>query len=93
LRRPLRGVGAALDLKSDGSMSVRDLPEELRTTSCTLSGAGKWSGPDEDQKLDLNVISDGSPGSCESGSYSFLELAEVVVQIRRAAPYSLPIKR
>jgi hypothetical protein len=81
--QPKIGPDATLDLKSDGSMNVRALPEELGTTSCTLSGAGKWSGPDEDQKLDLNVISDGSPGSCESGSYSFLELAG------QSKPYSL----
>lgn len=68
------GPEATLELRSDGSMSVRALPEEFRTTTCILSGTGKWNGPDEDQKLDLNLISDGSPGSCDSASYSLLEL-------------------
>jgi hypothetical protein len=77
---------ASLMLNSDGSMVAANLPYELGETSCTLSGKGKWSGPSgpiEDQKIDLVLTSDGSSGSCESGSYSFLEIAG------HSRPYSL----
>jgi hypothetical protein len=55
-------------------MTVANLPLEFGETSCTLSGTGSWSGPDDDQQIGLNVISAGATGSCGSGSYSFLEL-------------------
>lgn len=66
---------ATLELRADGSMNVSALPDDSVTSTCILSGTGTWQGPDEDQKLDLIYISDGSAGSCKSGSYSFLELA------------------
>ena len=64
-------------------MEVESLPVDSITSSCILSGTGQWSGPDEDQKLDLIVTSNGPPGSCESGSYSFLEL------VGHSKPYGL----
>jgi hypothetical protein len=81
--RPKNGSGAALDLHADGSMTVSNLPDDSITTSCLMSGKGTWSGPDGDEKLDLNLISDGAQGSCESGSYQLLELAG------QSKPYSL----
>lgn len=66
---------ANLTLESDGSMAVANLPLEFGETSCSLSGEGSWTGPDYDQQIGLNVTSNGAAGSCESGSYSFLELA------------------
>jgi hypothetical protein len=74
---------ASLTLNSDGSMIVTGLPYEFGQSTCTLSGRGSWSGPDEDQKIDLTVASDGSPGSCESSLYSFLELSG------HSAPFTL----
>ena len=66
---------ARLTLGADGSMIVNNLPFEFGTDSCILTGKGSWSGPNEEQEIDLNVVSDGSPGSCASDSYSFLQLA------------------
>ena len=77
------GSDAVLDLRSDGSMRVSALPEELGTSRCTLSGSGNWSGPDQDHQLTLDLHSDGSIGSCESGSYSYLEL------VGQSKPYGL----
>ena|SRR5579863_2906722 len=66
---------ASLSLESDGSMTVANLRYEFGETSCTLSGKGGWSGPDGEQRIGLNVISDGAAGSCGSDFYSGLELA------------------
>jgi hypothetical protein len=81
--RPKSGPDAMLDLKGDGSMTVRALPNEFGGTTCTVSGTGRWRGPDEDARLDLDVVSDGSPGSCKSDSYASIELAG------QSRPYSL----
>jgi len=74
---------ATLTLAADGSVTAAGLPYEFGNTSCTLSGRGSWSGPDDDQKINLHVIADGAPGSCESGSYPFLELSG------HSTPYTL----
>ena len=72
---------ASLTLEANGSMTVENLPTvESQPTgfgqiNCTLSGTGSWSGPDELQQIDLTLVSDRRPGSCESGSYGSLELA------------------
>jgi len=66
---------ATLALEADGSMIVNNLPYEFGISSCVLAGKGAWTGPDEDEMINLEVISVGSPGSCGSGSYPFLELA------------------
>ncbi len=81
--RAKTGPDAVLELKSDGTMRVRALPNDSITSTCTLSGSGRWTGPDENQHLDLMVTSDNAPASCESGSYSFLEIAG------RSKPYDL----
>ena len=75
LDHPSELPAASLVLESDGSMTVANLPFEFGETSCTISGKGSWSGPDDEQKIGLNVISDGAAGACRSDSYSFLELA------------------
>ena len=66
---------AVLELKRDGSMSVRGLPLHSTASTCTLSGSGSWSGPDEDWAIDLNVTSDGTAGSCSSGRFGSLEVS------------------
>jgi hypothetical protein len=66
---------SSLTLNPDGSMIVAGLPAEFGEASCTLSGTGNWTGPDEDQKIDLILISKGSFGTCEAGLYSSLQLA------------------
>ena len=81
--RPQNGPDAMVELREDGSMEVESLPDDSITGSCMLSGMGQWSGPDEDQKLDLIVTSNGAPGSCESGSYPFMEL------VGHSKPYGL----
>ena len=77
------GPDALLELHSDGSMKVSFLPDDSIGSSCVLSGTGTWSGPDGEQKINLTVNSDGAQGSCESGSYSFLEL------VGHSKPYTL----
>jgi hypothetical protein len=76
---------ASLELNADGSMIVADLPvpAEFGKASCVLSGAGRWSGPHGDEMVDLDFVSDRSSGSCESSSYSFLEVTG------RSKPYGL----
>jgi hypothetical protein len=81
--RPKAGPNAALELRSDGTMAVSALPNDSITSTCILSGSGTWS-PGYDQRIDLFVTSDRSPGTCESGGYSsFLDIAG------RSKPYSL----
>jgi hypothetical protein len=81
--RPKTGPDAVLELNRDGSMRVSAFPYEFWPNTCTLSGTGRWSGPDEDRDIILAVTSDGAPGSCESGSYSYIEIA------RHSKPYDL----
>ena len=81
--RPKGGSEAVLELRSDGSMHVSSLPVDGVTSSCVLSGAGRWTGPDEDQRLDLIVATDESHSSCESGTYSYLEV------VGHSTPYGL----
>ena len=66
---------ASLILEANGLMTVASLPIDFGQITCTLSGTGSWRGPDENQQIDLTVVSDKNPGSCESGSYGSLELA------------------
>jgi hypothetical protein len=63
---------ASLTLEANGSMAVANLPTDFGQITCTLSGAGSWSGPGVHQEIDLTVVSDRRPGSCESGSYASL---------------------
>lgn len=77
------GPDAVLELNSDGSLRVSALPYEFWPKTCTLSGSGRWSRPDEDGRIILDVTSDDASGSCESGSYSYIEIA------RRSKPYEL----
>jgi hypothetical protein len=82
--RPKTGPDAALELRSDGTMTASALPVDLgpMTTTCILSGPGTWRAPGGDQII-LYPTSDGTPGTCESGGYSFLEVAS------RSNPYTL----
>jgi hypothetical protein len=75
--------GSSLTLNADGSMIVADLPVEFGQASCTVSGTGNWTGPDEDQRIDLVLTAKGSFGACEAGRYSSLQLAG------HSKPYSL----
>lgn len=59
-------VKAALELKPDGTMTVRALPNDLITSVCNLSGSGTWRV--DGQVIDLNFVSDGTPGACESAN-------------------------
>jgi len=77
------GQHASLLLNPDGSILVSGLPFEFGATTCTVSGNGKWSGPDGDQNVELTVKSDDALGSCKSDSYTFLELSG------HSAPYDL----
>jgi len=66
---------AVLELKSDGTMTVNDLPQDSGTNTCTLSGSGSWRAPGG-QEVGLDFNSDGAPGICKSGWYaSSLEVA------------------
>lgn len=64
-------------------MTVRDLPVEFGTETCLLTGSGTWKGPKEWQKVDLLVDSTVAGSTCQTGSYSILELAG------HAKPYDL----
>ena len=66
---------ARLMLNADGSMSVSDLPADFGTSTCTLSGLGSWKGPDDDG-IGITITSDLKPGSCQSGFYGGLQLAD-----------------
>ena len=66
----------ALDLRTDGSMRVQGLPM-VGSNGCIMSGDGTWSGPGEEQKVELTL---GAPskeavGYCKSGSDASLELS------------------
>jgi hypothetical protein len=64
--REENGIKAMLELKSDGTMTVRALPDDRITSLCTLSGSGKWKA--DGQVIDLDFNSEGTPGTCESGN-------------------------
>lgn len=64
--RDENGPKAVLELKSDGTMTVRALPDDRITSLCTLSGSGTWKA--DGQVINLDFISDGTPGACESAS-------------------------
>jgi len=74
---------ATLALNIDGSMTVTSLQTDTGFKTCILSGHGSWSGPDDNNVLDLVVQSDGLPGSCESDQYAFMQIAS------RSRPYRL----
>lgn len=57
-------VRATLELKPNGTMNVRGLPDDLITSVCNLSGSGTWRV--DGQMIDLKFVSDGTPGACES---------------------------
>lgn len=76
---------AVLDLHSDGTIQVTDLPQDSGAETCNLSGRGRWSRSysQDDQALDLVITKIDSGGTCEVGSYSLLEISG------RSAPYAL----
>jgi hypothetical protein len=78
------GKAASLTLWADGTMAVDGLPYEFYPKTCTVSGTGRWNGPDgEDQQIYLVVTSKDGPGVCASGEYPGLEVTG------RSKPYGL----
>ena len=43
-------TAASLSLNANGSVIVANLPTDFGPTTCTMSGTGTWSGPDQDQE-------------------------------------------
>jgi hypothetical protein len=75
---------ASLSLKDDRTMVVDELPYEFYPKTCTLSGTGRWSGPDgEDQQIYLVITSKERPGVYVPGEYAGLEITG------RSKPYGL----
>jgi hypothetical protein len=75
---------AQLELRSDGTMIVNDLPSEFGEQTCTLTGIGTWEGPDTRRTLNLIFIpARDSSGICPADTYSGFELAG------HTKPYSL----
>ena len=64
-------------------MNVSALPNDSIVKTCILSGSGKWDDLGGDQEVNLYVVTDGAPGSCESGSYGLMEL------VGHSKPYGL----
>ncbi len=77
------GSHATLELRSDGTMRVDDLPNDNVTSVCKLSGAGAWSGPYTDRTIVLHVVSARVPGACQSGADYGVQL------IHQPQPYGL----
>lgn len=73
-------VKATLELRIDGTMIVRGLPDDRITNVCNLSGTWRV----DDQVIDLNFISDGTPGAC--GSESMAGNPQIA---GRSSPYKL----
>jgi hypothetical protein len=70
------GPDAVLQLKSDGTMLVSNLPNDDITSTCTIAGSGTWKIPKGDQEIDLSVDSNGVPDACKSNWYAgLLEIA------------------
>jgi hypothetical protein len=77
-------IPTSLSLRDDGTMVVEGLPYEFYPKTCTLSGTGRWSGPDgEDQQIYLVITSKERPGVCVPGEYAGLEITG------RSKPYGL----
>jgi hypothetical protein len=72
---PKAQTRAALELRSDGTMTVNDLPVDFASSTCTLSGIGTWTGPDTDRHLHLVLPSNESGDACQSGDYPLVEIA------------------
>jgi hypothetical protein len=83
------GPPALLQLKSDGSMSVKDLPNSEGITSCMLSASGTWRiAQDDNAVIDLTILKTDSAMTCKLdglpyGLYNILSIAG------HSKPYSL----
>jgi hypothetical protein len=82
--KPARNAKAQLELRTDGTMVVNDLPSDRGGTTCVLTGTGKWEGPDTERRVNF-MLAPGGASSCvfSAGAYSGFELAG------HKKPYSL----
>jgi len=75
---------ASVELRSDGTMVVNDLPSQFGEEICILTGSGKWDERNTGQSVDLIFTSAReSPGTCRPDTYPGLQLAG------HKKPYSL----
>lgn len=76
---------AALELRGDRSASVRNLPSEAALRTCVISGAGHWSGPDQDGPVRIDFPQSVTTNACHVAepAYASFELAG------HSQPYSL----
>lgn len=73
--REMASPPAALELRSDGSASVWNLPSEVSLRTCVVSGAGSWSGPDQQGQVRIDLPKSVTTGGCQVAEPGYATLA------------------
>lgn len=76
---------AALELRSDGSASAWNLPSEVALRTCVISGAGSWSGPNQEGQIRIDFPKSVTTGACQVAETGYASLALA----GHSQPYSL----
>jgi hypothetical protein len=68
---------AAVELRSDRSASAWNLPSEVALRTCVISGAGSWSGPDQEGRVRIDFPQSITISACHVAerAYASFELA------------------
>ena len=76
---------AALELRGDGSASAWNLPSEAALQTCVISGAGSWSGPDQDGWVRIDFPPSVTTVACRVNEPAYASFAPA----GHSQPYSL----
>lgn len=84
-RRWMWSPPAALEIRSDGSASAWNLPAEVGLRTCVISGAGSWSGPDQEGQVRIDFAKSVTTGPCQATETAYASFAVA----GHSQPYSL----
>ena len=79
-----RGSKARLIFAPSGSVEVSGLPYEFYPKTCLVSGVGTWAWSGDGSSIDMKIVSNQSPGACDTTSYG-----NMLVVAGRSRPYRL----
>jgi hypothetical protein len=66
---------AALELRADGSASAWNLPSAAPLDTCIISGAGSWSGPDQEGQLRIDFAQSVTKAACRVNEQAYASFA------------------
>jgi hypothetical protein len=66
---------AALELRTDGSAYAWNLLSEVALRTCVVSGAGTWSGPDQEGQVGIDFPKAVTTGECQAGAPGYASFA------------------